>query len=312
MNIGQVSILMPAYNAEKTILRAVNSLLEQSYENVEIIVVDDCSTDNTLKILSQIEDKRLKVIPSEKIGVAKARNITLANANGEFIAFCDSDDFYEKDYISSQIEFFKNKKVCMTACNYSMKIKVVKKYRKQKLTTLNVGKAIEEIFSDKFLFIYLWNKIFRAEYLKNIEFDASFSWGEDVIFLWDYLRSCPKDSVVVHVNKKLYHYILHKGSFASLQCGKKFKKERLSFLDACENMKEVALKDMNNESLAYLIDSWQLWIIMQFLIETKFSKEHKELHKNLKLRAKEKYKSFKKVKNRYNFIRRQAWVFGLL
>ena len=95
MNIGQVSILMPAYNAEKTILRAVNSLLEQSYENVEIIVVDDCSTDNTLKILSQIEDKRLKVISSEKIGVAKARNITLANANGEFIAFCDSDDFYE-------------------------------------------------------------------------------------------------------------------------------------------------------------------------------------------------------------------------
>ena len=95
MNIGQVSILMPAHNAEKTILRAVNSLLEQSYENVEIIVVDDCSTDNTLKILSQIEDKRLKVIPSEKIGVAKARNITLANANGEFIAFCDSDDFYE-------------------------------------------------------------------------------------------------------------------------------------------------------------------------------------------------------------------------
>ena len=117
MNKGKVSILMPTHNSEKTVLRAVNSLLGQSYKNIEVIIVDDGSSDNTLNILSQIKDERLKVILSDKIIVAKARNITLANASGEFVAFCDSDDFYEKDYISSQIEFFKDEKVCMTACN---------------------------------------------------------------------------------------------------------------------------------------------------------------------------------------------------
>ena len=179
-------------------------------------------------------------------------------------------------------------------------------------TTFDIGQATEEIFSDKFLFIYLWNKIFRVKYLENIQFDTTCCWGEDVVFLWDYLRACPPDSVIVHVNKKLYHYILHRGSAASLRFGKKFKKERLSFLDVCEQMKQNALQSMNNSELAYLIDTWQLWVIIQFLLETKFSKMHRELHKKLKLKAKEKYQSFKKVKNRYKFKRKQAWIYKLL
>lgn len=104
-----VSIIMPSYNTAKFIKETVDSVLSQTYTNWELIIVDDCSTDNTDEIVSQFEDGRIKYIKNEKnSGAAVSRNRALREAKGKWIAFLDSDDLWEKDKLSKQIAFMKN------------------------------------------------------------------------------------------------------------------------------------------------------------------------------------------------------------
>ena len=92
-----VSVIIPAYNAARTILRCVNSVLEQSFKDVECIVIDDGSSDNTAEILGGIGDERLRYIYKENGGVSSSRNRGLDEAKGEYVTFVDSDDYIEPD-----------------------------------------------------------------------------------------------------------------------------------------------------------------------------------------------------------------------
>lgn len=103
-----ISIVMPAYNCEKYIVQSINSILQQSYRNWELIVIDDCSTDNTPLILEQMqkEDTRIKYYRNEfNSGVSETRNKAIEIAKGEWIAFLDSDDMWEKFKLEKQILF---------------------------------------------------------------------------------------------------------------------------------------------------------------------------------------------------------------
>lgn len=108
MQSEKVSIIMPAYNAEKNIEESIKSVLNQSYNNWELIVVNDCSTDNTGKILEELYSKedRIKIIHLERnAGVANARNIAMQNVTGRYIAFLDSDDMWKPSKLETQIKF---------------------------------------------------------------------------------------------------------------------------------------------------------------------------------------------------------------
>lgn len=99
-----VSVIIPTFNRERTILRAVNSVLRQTYKNIELIVVDDGSKDNTAKLLTGITDTRLRLLQSLKNnGAAAARNLGLAQARGKYIALLDSDDEWLEEKLSVQI-----------------------------------------------------------------------------------------------------------------------------------------------------------------------------------------------------------------
>lgn len=105
-----VSIIMPAYNAEKYIEEAIQSVLKQTYTNWELIIVNDCSNDKTEQIIKKYreQDERIKVHSlSENHGVANARNIALQNAVGRYIAFLDSDDIWLHEKLEKQIDFMK-------------------------------------------------------------------------------------------------------------------------------------------------------------------------------------------------------------
>ena len=100
-----VSIIMPSYNTAKFISDSINSVLSQTYSNWELIIVDDCSSDNTDEIVSPfLSDKRIKYLKNEKnSGAAVSRNYALREAKGKWIAFLDSDDLWEKDKLQKQI-----------------------------------------------------------------------------------------------------------------------------------------------------------------------------------------------------------------
>ena len=98
-----VSIIMPAYNAEKTIVESIESVLRQTYKNWELIVVNDGSMDSTSAVVWAINDERVRLIEQENGGVANARNNGINNATGEYIAFLDSDDLWVEDKLERQL-----------------------------------------------------------------------------------------------------------------------------------------------------------------------------------------------------------------
>ncbi|MCI5868734.1 MAG: glycosyltransferase family 2 protein [Dorea sp.] len=101
-----VSIVIPMYNREKTIQMAVESILKQTYQDIEVIVVDDCSTDGSVEVVKNMHDERIRVITCEKNGGAcVARNIGIENANGQVVAFQDSDDFWHEDKLEKSLYY---------------------------------------------------------------------------------------------------------------------------------------------------------------------------------------------------------------
>lgn len=114
-----VSVIIPNYNREELVLRAVKSVLRQSYNNIEVIVVDDCSTDSSVNRLSTIKDRRVKVIQlSKNCGACVARNIGIKNAKGDYLAFLDSDDIWHADKLKRQIKYLEINNFDVAASSY--------------------------------------------------------------------------------------------------------------------------------------------------------------------------------------------------
>lgn len=188
-----ISIIVPMHNAEKTIRRCIESVVNQTYKEWELICVDDKSTDRTVKICKQCQEKdaRIHIIESMRGNVAKMRNIGLANARGEYIGFVDADDWIEKDMFSKMIAQMKKNHADIGVIRFAIETGGNIVERKN-------DEVVGNIFSTKELMQYafkretyhaitawLWNKVFKKEFLQssNISFDETLSIGEDVDFL---------------------------------------------------------------------------------------------------------------------------------
>ena len=115
-----VSIIMPSYNTGKFIKETINSVLNQTYNNWELIIVDDCSTDDTEEIVNAIKDNRIKFLKnSTNSGAAISRNKAIKEAKGKWIAFLDSDDLWKKEKIEKQIKFMKENNYDFSYTNYT-------------------------------------------------------------------------------------------------------------------------------------------------------------------------------------------------
>lgn len=106
LDLGLVSVIMPNYNGAKYIKETIESVLAQTYQNWELIIVDDCSTDNSVEIIESFDDKRIRLLHNEEnSGAAISRNRAIDAANGRWIAFLDSDDLWIEDKLHSHIQF---------------------------------------------------------------------------------------------------------------------------------------------------------------------------------------------------------------
>ena len=115
----KVSVIIPSYNRANLIERSVRSVLNQTYKNIEVIVIDDGSKDNTEEIVKAINDERLRYYKQENGGAAKARNNGVSLATGEYIAFHDSDDVWREDKLMKQMSFLKENPIYgMVYCNF--------------------------------------------------------------------------------------------------------------------------------------------------------------------------------------------------
>ena len=204
-----VSIIVPVYNAGKYITRCVNSLLDQDYKNIQVVIVNDGSTDNTDEIVKKlcIKDNRIKYLMTENGGVAKARNKGLDMADGDYIAFSDADDYVEKNYISAMVEAVKKYDADFCSCEavhhfYRDGKEVRIRYEETDVDT--VLTPAEYDFKEPHFPATVWAKLFKKEVLKDIRFDTDIYVAEDTLLIARALHIIDR-FVVIH--KNLYHYI---------------------------------------------------------------------------------------------------------
>ena len=215
----EVSIIVPVYNVEEYLENCIESILNQTFKDFELILVDDGSTDNSGKICDIYEkkDTRIKVIHKNNGGLSSARNAGLDIADGKYIGFVDSDDYihyqmYEKLY--SQII---NNKADISVCGFQK----VKKFKKDLLSTnkfyekvelFNNIEALEQLYCKYSTeFVVSWNKLYIKTLFKDIKFKEG-AIHEDEFIIHQLLYKVNK---VVYNNEKLYFYLQRKGSIVS-------------------------------------------------------------------------------------------------
>lgn len=179
-----VSIIIPAYQAELYIERCVRSLMEQTYRNLEIIVVDDCSTDTTGTIVEglALEDSRISVFHHKNNqGYSGARNTGLNHANGEYFTFVDSDDWVEPDYIAYLMNIIDttHADIALSRNFYTSR------YRKQidhdSISITSPEEFLLEIFYNR-IHVGIWNRMYKRSVIGNTYFDLEAIAGEDMLF----------------------------------------------------------------------------------------------------------------------------------
>ncbi|MBP3597206.1 MAG: glycosyltransferase family 2 protein [Clostridia bacterium] len=208
-NENLISIILPAYNSEKTIEVAINSVMAQTYKNFELLIIDNGSKDNTFEICNKFQDEKIKYIKLEEANVSNARNIGIENALGEYITFIDSDDKFDKNFLQIMISKIQKTNSDLITCGfcelYSKKIVLLNKEEVQKIEYTSNSKEYLEILKEKYLFNELWNKLYSTDIIKNnnIKFDTKLDLGEDFLFNIDYLKYSKNFS---YINEALYIY----------------------------------------------------------------------------------------------------------
>lgn len=203
----KISIVVPVYNAEKTIVRCVESLRQQIYPYIEIILVNDGSKDKSLEICQHLKEKdnRIIVINKQNGGVSSARNAGIKSASGKYIMFCDSDDWVMKDYCSYMIEHMEDRHLVM--CGFEEISDEQVKFVREESTD-----KVEKILKKDFLKYREqgigspWNKLFELKIINeyNLTFPEDICLGEDLVFVMRYLKYM--NSTIIYLHKKLYIY----------------------------------------------------------------------------------------------------------
>lgn len=209
MNKCKLSIIVPVYGVEKYIDKCLNSLVKQSLKEIEIIVVNDGTKDNSQKIIDKYVKKypdKIKSYIKENGGQGSARNYGLKKTTGEYIGYVDSDDFVEKDMYKKLYNKAKENNYDIVVCgNYN----VSEDYQNKNIDAFinNYNTDLENIFFGK---MAVWNKIYKRDILiKNkLEFKEKV-WYEDLAFT---LKAIMNSNIFAFIDEPLYDYLIREGS----------------------------------------------------------------------------------------------------
>ena len=205
-----VSVIIPCYNCEKYIIRAVKSLEAQTYKNFEVIIINDGSTDSSDEVIkSYLKDTNLKYkyFHQENSGVSKSRNKGIDNASGKYITFLGADDVYHKEFLQSLVSLVESNDTDTAYCSYTRDISTIIDESisiKDSIEILNHNDMMNSFMYRKGpcgFFNYIYKKSIVNEY--NIRFDENTRYGEDLEFTWKYLIHSKS---TVFLDSSLYGY----------------------------------------------------------------------------------------------------------
>lgn len=285
----KVSIIVPVYNVEKYVERCLNSLVNQTYKNIEIIIVNDGSTDNSKEICEKFEnnDKRIKLINKDNQGLGMARNTGLEYITGEYVLFVDSDDYVEKNLVEivytiakeNDCDFvrFHNYREDISTGNKKVRKSPLKEgiYDKdaitQKILLPIIGLLPNQTGND-FVGMSVWRNLYKVSLIKerNLKFVSEREFiSEDVIFNIAFFELSAKAYVI---NSPLYHYIVNDSSLTAVYKKDRFDKEVVMYKKLESILKE---KNISND--------WKIRAERNFLDRTRMCLRQEFYRKNVSI-----------------------------
>lgn len=215
----RISIIVPIYNVEAELPRCMNSILRQTYTELQVILIDDGSTDGCGALCDAwaAEDARVQVVHQAHEGVAQARNVGVQTADGAYIMFVDSDDYVEPDAAQKLFDALTKHSADVSACNFRYDADAVTEGKERFADPMLIPDAVltgTDILLDKIIHAdatgweVLWGKLYRADVIKNIRFPAG-KINEDSFVIHQIFLQCER---VACISDALYHYVIRPGS----------------------------------------------------------------------------------------------------
>ena len=226
-----ISVVVPIYKVEMYLKQCINSIIKQTYTNLEIILVDDGSPDNCPKICDEFKEKdsRVVVIRKENGGLSDARNAGIDVAKGKYIAFIDSDDYIHNEFIEELYNHIVSEKAQISMCTIQKvneKDEVIEEIPITEEKVISGRKAILEFNNFSISNVVAWNKLYNIELFKDIRYPKG-KIHEDEFTTYKLLYLAKRVAIS---NRKLYYYRYNQNSITN----KQFNEKRLDVIDALE------------------------------------------------------------------------------
>lgn len=292
-----VSIVVPIYNVEKYLQQCLESIINQTYKHIEILLVNDGSTDNSGKIAEEyaVIDNRIKVIHKKNGGLSSARNAGINKAKGKYIAFIDSDDWIELEFIQVLVNSAEEYNSDIIQCGF------LREYTDNKnsfggnsnkpIINVYTGKeAINDLFNKRNITVMAWNKLYNIKLFNKIRYPENLI-HEDEAVIHELLYNSNK---VITINTLLYHYRIRSNSITQLS----FNPAKMDIIDALENRKNY-FAEKNERDFEDLTDKSYFRALLNVLSLLYFSKFENKNYYELIIRNKIKLNLGAFNKNRY-------------
>ena len=258
----KISVIIPVYKVENELKRCVDSVLNQTYKNLEILLIDDGSPDNCPKMCDEYAeiDSRIRVIHKENGGLSDARNAGLEVAQGEYIAFIDSDDWVEDDYIEILYTNAIKEKADISIIGFTMVWdggKIRRFSRDEEYYVFDREQAIRELLIQSKFFCMVCQKLYKAYIFQNIRFPVGKLYEDVAISMPTFLKA----KKVVVSGKTKYNYYQRKTSIVN----SKFNEEKLYYLECCRDI--IAYSDSNSKLYDAEAHTFYLRALMTFVLQ---------------------------------------------
>lgn len=283
-SIAKVSVLVAVYNIEKYIQKCVESILNQDYKNLEIIIVDDCSSDSSGKICDEyaLKDSRIKVIHhTENSRLPSVRNTGLFNATGEYIVFVDGDDWLASDFVSYMVNIISSTKSDMAISYNNFTTRDYRQIKEDYISIWSAEKATGEFLYSN-ITIGAWNKIYRRKFIEdnNIRFRKLFT-AEGFRFINE---AAQRANQIAVGHRKVYFYRLNNPGSATTKPDVRQGLGSLEALDGIKNDLIIKSPFIMDAILEHYFLNWEYTI--RLIIQTKskdvYSKEYNECKRNIR------------------------------
>ena len=287
----KISIVIPVYNVSKYLSKCIDSIINQKYKNLEIILVDDGSTDDSGNICEEYakKDNRIKVIHKENGGLSDARNVGIDNATGEYIGFVDSDDWISEDMYFILYNNMKKEDADISCCNrFFAYINTIKPYGTVDFyEVMDSQRAIELMCTYGYLGVSAYTKLYKKEIFQNIRYPKG-KVNEDIYTTYKLLD---KASKIVYDATPLYYYRQRRGSITNS------KKVNVNAMEASKELLDFVEKkypEIRNAAIKnYIFYSIGVY---DNILKSK-NKEKRELKNTIRENIKKYYSFIKKDKN---------------